>query len=98
MNSKDCCCFCFSAKTGVKFIPIFILIELITQVALVIVYTKHTDFHLYWYPIFDILFLLILSCKYYMVIRNEGRYNDYETRLGFYYFYLVLYIIVTPIW
>ena len=98
MNSKDCCCFCFSAKTGVKFVPILIAPELVIEIIALIVGSKRTEYGFYWFPMVDILFALILSYKYYMVIRNEGRYNDYETRLSFYRFYMVLYIIATPIW
>ena len=93
MDGKDCCCFLFKAKTGVMFIGTIIALGLIAEISIAWYYTVHFSFF-YWYPIPDVLISAVLLYKFKEAFQSDGHYNDYEKRVEFYKFYLILKVIV----
>lgn len=93
MNAKDCCCFCFSARTGLLIIGAFLMFDLLAKFGTCIYFTISWDY-LYWYEFPMIILTVILVLKFRQVLKNEYWQNDYETREEFYKMYLVLCVIV----
>ena len=97
MDAKDCCCFLFKAKTGVMLIGSLLVLGVIADIAVSWIYTENFGFF-YWYPIPNILILVLLLYKFKEAFESEGHYNDYEKRVEFFRVYLFVKTIVGQIW
>ena len=97
-NDKDCCCFCFDARTGVMIIGVFLWISVCLlgfQGFWFVAAVFNSDgifYTWYWIPaVFIILYLAILFLR---VVQNEHKEHDYETRKKFARAYLVFGVII----
>ena len=101
MDPKNCCCFCFNARSGVMIIGGLLWMGLIAtsiELSWLIYFSISENIAFYnWFWIPSLLVLLILGIMFCRVLSNENKDRDWETRKSFAKWYLVLACFVSPI-
>merc|ERR1712226_1039005 len=103
MNQNDCCCFCFTARTGVMiigtlmWIGFFFYIIDMSYVAFVYYSTPDAIGVVPWqYGIAGVC-NLILAIKFCRVVRGEHREGDWERRKNFAKSFFIINVIIAGI-
>ena len=102
-NNKDCCCFCFTARTGVIIIGVLMSIGCVFylgDLAFLLfaeTNTPGTAVLLPWQYIPAGIIQFILAIKFCQVMANERKPKDWETRKSFAKWYLILGVFVNAI-
>ena len=97
-DDKNCCCFCFDARTGVMIIGILLWIGVLGCAFqgfwfAAAVFNSDGVFY-YWYIIPAVIINLYLAILFVKVMQNENKENDHETRTKFARAYLVFGVFV----
>ena len=97
VDNKNCCCFCFDARTGVTIIGflmwIGLCIEAIDMCVLISV-AMNTHVYYFWYALPSFFSYLILGIYFCKVKANENKPNDFKTRKQFAKLYLIIGVFV----
>ena len=99
MRHKDCCCFCFKARTGVTFLGVLLWIGLIISILSILIGSYFSG-RLLWYYIPNAAILGTMAFKFCKLRRSERRMNrsDIEIRRNFLRSYFILVIVMLSIW
>ena len=92
MDYKDCCCFCFSARTGFFIIGVLIIIRFFAEIVISIYHSARFGY-VYWYVLPGMIFDIVMTMAFLKVRNNEGSHKDLESRDRFMKLYLILYVI-----
>ena len=100
-DDKNCCCFCFDARTGVMIIGALLWIGVIAfgiQCSwLVFLALNDATTYYTWYTIPAVLIDLYLAILFIKVVQNEHKENDWETRKKFAEQYMKIGVILNGI-
>ena len=103
MDHKDCCCFCFSARTGVMIIGTLLIIGCVFQFIdfAYIFYLVQANPDVLqvspWQYIVGGICNLILAIKFCKVVSNEHKENDWATRKSFARTFFIIGVVISGI-
>ena len=100
MDHNDCCCFCFSARTGVMIIGALLWIGFVFEAiffGLLTAAAVDSENPIPFQDIPNLVISLILGIYFCCVVGNENKENDWATRIKFAKVFLWLAVIVDAI-
>ena len=90
---NDCCCLCFTLKTGVTLIGVLTFINFIALLFMTITY--HT---IWWYFLPGTILCFLTTLKCLAVYMAFGQRYDTTVRIRFFYAYLINMVILLNAW
>ena len=91
--NNDCCCFCFSSKSGVIIIGVLTFISFFVYLMQTIAYDS-----IWWMFIVPTVSFFIVSMNFLRLRSTHGTNIDVITRYRLFYSYLINIVITTNVW
>ena len=91
--NNDCCCFCFSSKSGVIIIGVLAVISFFVTLMETIAYQD-----IYWVFLPLTISYFIVTMNFIRLMTTHGTVNDVITRYRLFYSYLVNVVILCNVW
>ena len=92
--ASDCCCFCFSLKTGAELIGALVIINFFFLILSIV--TVYSPIVTWFIP--EIVFTSITMGHYIAMLKSRGTPNDAKARASFSGVYTGLYLIANMLW